>query len=110
MTRGSDVRVHRGRLSPGLGIRGTCLGGEVTGVLAHRLAERERLSVVICEEFGLVVALPRQSLDPLGGGQMFGSPVAAANLRVRDVFGHGMAELELDFTLNRRAPYALQQL
>src|SRR6476659_9466984 len=110
MTRRRGIRIDGGSLPPGLDIRGTSLGRKCAGVLSYRLAQRECLGVVIREEFRLVVAFACQLLDPLGGGQVFGGSVAAADLGVRHVPRQGVTELELDLALNRRASYPLQQL
>ena len=47
--------------------------------------------VVVCEQFGFVVALAGEVLDPLGGGFVFLGTVGAADLRVGDILGEGVA-------------------
>ena len=67
-------------LAPGFGERGKGPGRERGGVLAHRLAQRERLGVVVSKQLGLVVALTGQLFDPRGGRLVLFGTICAADL------------------------------
>src|SRR4051794_11213350 len=110
VARSSEVGVGGRGLVTGLGVGSTCSGGERGGVLAHRLTQRERMGVVVSQQFGFVVALTGELFDPQGGGLVFLGAIGAANLGIGHVPGQGVPELELGLTVHRGAPNPLEQL
>ena len=68
------------RLAAGLGEGCQCPGYQGGRVLTDRVSQRERLSVVVGEQFGLVFPFSGELFDPASGGLVLLGALGAADL------------------------------
>ena len=110
MPGGRGVRVDGSCLSARLNERGTNFCAKFGRILPELMSERERRLVVVRQEFGFIVALACELLDPGRGSFVLVRTVGPADLRIGDVTGECVGKVELTLAVDRGLPYTLYQL